>query len=336
MTDQTLLVNASELFNDFSSMDNFFTLNEGEEEYWNWPCEMGKGFFYVNKLKPGILLSIVNYQLKHPVSVYFSSLQNCCEISYPIFQKFTNANDSWQGKEDDFFPEKNKGCLSFISNWHGVANRPGNLPVIYIGIYVEPELFISFMEGSYTHDSVQSKNFVKNSIENQNYFSLDITPIINMKLYEILSCSYKGGLKRIFLESRTLDLIVLSLSQLSNINQNNNEKCFLLEDSDYENMRIIRNLLLENMKTPLSLNQLAKVAGMNKNKLNQSFREAYGSSIFEYLRISRLEKAKQLLMNGKMNVTEASYEVGYAQQSNFTKEFKKFYGKNPRSFLLTK
>jgi len=44
--------------------------------------------------------------------------------------------------------------------------------------------------------------------------SLDIPPVVNMKLHEILGCPYRGNLKRLFLEGKTLELIVHTFSQL--------------------------------------------------------------------------------------------------------------------------
>jgi AraC family transcriptional activator of pyochelin receptor len=73
--------------------------------------------------------------------------------------------------------------------------------------------------------------------------------------------------------------------------------------------------------------------GLSHPKLNYGFREIYGSTIFGYLRELRLNKAKALLDDGTMNVTEVAYEVGYSSLSYFTKAFRDYFGTAPGSYL---
>lgn len=47
-----------------------------------------------------------------------------------------------------------------------------------------------------------------------------------------------------------------------------------------------------------------------------------------------MEKAKQLLIEGKKNIKEISIEVGYIDQNYFSKAFKKYYNKSPKAFWL--
>jgi AraC-like DNA-binding protein len=55
----------------------------------------------------------------------------------------------------------------------------------------------------------------------------------------------------------------------------------------------------------------------------------FGTSAFEYLRMQRLERARQLLVNSHKSVTEIAFEVGYSQPSGFSKAFKRYFGANP-------
>ena len=91
--------------------------------------------------------------------------------------------------------------------------------------------------------------------------------------------------------------------------------------------------MIRNLENPPSLLELARQVGINKNKLNQNFRQVFGTSVFDYLRIRRLERSKELLKSKAKNVTEVAFEVGYAQQSNFTRAFKKHFGTNPTDYL---
>jgi AraC-like DNA-binding protein len=68
---------------------------------------------------------------------------------------------------------------------------------------------------------------------------------------------------------------------------------------------------------------------MCRSKLFRCFRMVYGMTPFEYLRNRRLETAMDLLMDGRMNVAQAAYAVGFSCPSYFTKAFKKYFGHLP-------
>ena len=106
-----------------------------------------------------------------------------------------------------------------------------------------------------------------------------------------------------------------------------------MQTGDIKRIREARDVLICNLENPPSLFELARQVGINKNKLNQNFRQVFGTSVFDYLHIHRLEQARELLRNKEKNITEVAFEVGYAQHSNFTRAFKKHFGINPTDYL---
>ena len=111
------------------------------------------------------------------------------------------------------------------------------------------------------------------------------------------------------------------------------DNAITLHSKDMERIMYIKEILLSNLEKPPSLLELARISGTNKNKLNTDFRQVFGTSVFEFLRASRLEYARELLENKKMNVTEASFEVGYAHQQSFTRAFRNHFGTNPMDHI---
>ena len=57
-----------------------------------------------------------------------------------------------------------------------------------------------------------------------------------------------------------------------------------------------------------------------------------GFSLYKYLFDFKMERAKQLLSNGNLNVNEVSYDLGYSSSSHFIAAFKKKYGITPRTY----
>jgi AraC-like DNA-binding protein len=136
----------------------------------------------------------------------------------------------------------------------------------------------------------------------------------------------------LYLESKALELITYSMAQFVSPEATLKKDSVLGPDA-IERVREARNVLIRNFENPPSLLELARQVGTNKTTLNQGFRKIFGTSAFDYLRIRRLERARELLESKKMNVTEAAFDVGYSQQSNFTKAFKNHFGTNPTDHL---
>lgn len=50
----------------------------------------------------------------------------------------------------------------------------------------------------------------------------------------------------------------------------------------------------------------------------------------QFIHQVRLERANELLREGKLNVTQVAYEVGYSSQSYFSKMYQEYYGYSPK------
>jgi AraC-like DNA-binding protein len=88
------------------------------------------------------------------------------------------------------------------------------------------------------------------------------------------------------------------------------------------------------VENPPFLLELARQVGLNEKKLNLGFKQVFGTTVFDYLRTYRLEKAKQLLNEGKMNVTEVAFGVGYLHHSTFSRSFTRHFGISPMAYRL--
>jgi AraC-like DNA-binding protein len=101
-----------------------------------------------------------------------------------------------------------------------------------------------------------------------------------------------------------------------------------------ERVERVRYLLERDMENPPSLGDLAKAVECSPFYLSRIFAEETGVSIPKYLRMKRIEKAADLLANGKHNVTEAAMSVGYSSLSAFNKAFVEQIGVCPGLYGL--
>ncbi|WP_226817273.1 helix-turn-helix transcriptional regulator [Advenella sp. FME57] len=80
------------------------------------------------------------------------------------------------------------------------------------------------------------------------------------------------------------------------------------------------------------MHRLTRSFQIGKTRLNSAFDSAYGCSPAQYIRNSRIEKAKDLLLRTDLPVREISYQVGYPNHANFTTTFGKMVGMTPQQF----
>ncbi len=106
-----------------------------------------------------------------------------------------------------------------------------------------------------------------------------------------------------------------------------------LKKSDLVLIRKARNVLLEDLKNSPTIKQLSRKVGINENKLKRGFKLVYGNTIYKYLRGNRLERARQLILENRLDIGQIAHEVGYKNKSHFAHWFKDKYGVLPKDYI---
>jgi two-component system response regulator YesN len=92
------------------------------------------------------------------------------------------------------------------------------------------------------------------------------------------------------------------------------------------------NYIDANYDKPITLADIAKVSYLSVSRLAHLFKEQMGITIIDYLTSVRIERAKQLLLGTEQSCTEICFQVGYNNQSYFSRTFKELVGMSPRQF----
>lgn len=88
----------------------------------------------------------------------------------------------------------------------------------------------------------------------------------------------------------------------------------------------------ENYNKKMTLDELAKVAGMHPNYLSTNFHRNMKIKVFEYIERVRLHHAIEYFRQGKMTISEIAEKTGYSSVQAFSKSFKKIYSVSPRNY----
>lgn len=196
---------------------------------------------------------------------------------------------------------------------------------------MQPETLCSFI-GSSGQLPTELQHLVR-PVEQENYTRVaKITPLMESVMWQILRCPFQGITKRMYLESKALELVSLVLEQESEIQKG--QRAIKPPAGTLKRIHYARTLLLQNLHDPPSLPDLARQAKLNEYTLKRGFRQVFGTTVFAYLHKYRLEQARQLLITGQMAVSEVMAAVGFTDRQHFAAAFRKQFGLSPREFLM--
>lgn len=91
-----------------------------------------------------------------------------------------------------------------------------------------------------------------------------------------------------------------------------------------------QRILSDRLSDPPSLDELARLMGSNRRRLNEAFQLLCGQPVFSWLREERLRRAYSIVVNTETSVTVISDMLGYSSAANFTKAFRDRFGYSPR------
>jgi AraC-like DNA-binding protein len=214
------------------------------------------------------------------------------------------------------------------SKVHGTVDYNARQRTRYVGVGLEPDIFATLIDGQWDRLPVPLQRVVEGASETVAFLPGALTPAMRVVLAQVFAHPYQGVTKRLYLESKALELVALALAST----MQNDAPSYLpprLRPDDLERIHRAKEVLLDKMDEPPSLLALARQVGLNDFKLKAGFRQVFGTTVFGHLHEQRMERARQMLEERRFNVTEVACAVGYANPSHFAAAFKRKFGVNP-------
>jgi AraC family transcriptional regulator len=94
----------------------------------------------------------------------------------------------------------------------------------------------------------------------------------------------------------------------------------------------LKTLLQDDWITDFKLAELASLVDVHPVTLSRNFSRYFGTSFGEYRRQLRIERSLPMVRNGKVPLTQIAFSCGFADQSHFTRNFRRFTGFLPKDF----
>ena len=154
----------------------------------------------------------------------------------------------------------------------------------------------------------------------------DLCPNTQMILHELINCKLLHPLRNMFLESKALSLL-LCFQKCYSANENDCASCkFLTKPVEKEKILKAKYIILKQLATPPTIQELSVEIGINQCYLKRGFKEVFGTTIYDFIQEQRMLKAKMLLSTNSLSVSQVAEEIGFSSKSNFSTAFKKYTG----------
>ncbi|MEM9819636.1 MAG: AraC family transcriptional regulator [Bacteroidota bacterium] len=91
--------------------------------------------------------------------------------------------------------------------------------------------------------------------------------------------------------------------------------------------------VIDHFQGPMTLEEVARVANLSTSAFCRYFKLRTRKTFVRFLNEIRIGAACRHLLEGKSNVTEIAYQVGFNNLSNFNRQFKKIKGYTPTTYV---
>lgn len=105
-----------------------------------------------------------------------------------------------------------------------------------------------------------------------------------------------------------------------------------IKRANREACALARDYMEASLSRGFSLEDLERVTGQCRWQLSRDFRALFGTSPYRYLTLRRLDRARQMLRDGRA-IVEVALACGFSDQSHFGRAFKQAYGLTPKAWL---
>jgi AraC-like DNA-binding protein len=237
--------------------------------------------------------------------------------------EYTHPKVDWHYHENPYFTYLLQGQLFEANKKESYYLTPGSL------------LFHNWQD---THYNIKPPEYTRGfHIElNENWFSnydikiTDFEGSINIKNPLI-----KSLMNKVYVESKikdhysTTSIETLLLDIFSNIKDNQKTTA---KKPEWVNQ--LQELLHEE-QVDFSLNNLSTILGVHPVHLSRTFNRYFGTSLGNYIRVLKINKAFRLILANKISMTEICYQCGFYDQSHFITSFKQVYHTTPTRLFDT-
>ncbi len=312
-------------------IENHYPNDFGGLEEVNERLQCGKFFFGQGEYKEfffkGFHIGYGNLSLEKPIKIDIECDYQTIQMSFTFSGK-KSTTEIHSNLQTESLPNQHNIC--YINCFQGQTFWDTTQDMQLFDISMVPELFLKYLPTTNENFRVFRENIEQGrtcALSPHNHW---ITPAMQWIIRDIISCQRKGFFKRVYLENKVIELLILQLEQMGELTE---PTCVSLNKGVVEKMMVVKEFIETHEIGSCSLSELAKAAGTNEYTLKKAFKRVFGTTVFGYWNQLKMAEAKALLMDGAVSVTEVAKRMGYKNPQHFTTAFKRTFGRVPSKWI---
>tara|TARA_A200000113_G_scaffold217675_1_gene224325 strand:- start:496 stop:1383 length:888 start_codon:yes stop_codon:yes gene_type:complete len=169
------------------------------------------------------------------------------------------------------------------------------------------------------------------NINNKFYQENQLNPSMLAVLNQLYNSNIGDNVKSLYMKGKIFELLSIYFNKSDNPNL---DLCpFLSDDNNLKKIKKAKEILIERMSEPPTLEKLSNEVEISLKNLKEGFKKVYGNTVFGYLYEHKMNVASQLLTSKNYNVNEVALYLGYSTSSHFINAFKNKFGTTPKKYL---
>ena len=165
------------------------------------------------------------------------------------------------------------------------------------------------------------------------YDTRPISPAMSVVLSQIMEAKIHESIQILYFKGKVYELLSLFFNKSEDADV---EQCpFLVDEQNVRKIRKAKEIILNQMTEPPTLQELSTTIGLNIKKLKEGFKQIYGETVYGYLLDHKMNEARSMLNSKQYNINEISLKLGYSTSSHFISAYKKKFGTTPKKYLMS-
>ncbi len=296
------------------------------------PSELGEGSISEFEVEDGFYVAFGEFNLvekleyvmkpdrvKKGVTIFFKYIERGSSIFTPTEGEYKEIN--FGGVQ--FFSSDVYNNLIFPKNTHGFIFR------VYVTIAWLKSNLLEFIQ--------QSDSFYEMIFGNEKIMHFE--PLTNrfLRLFsDVFKSEFDQKLNQLIVKDKGYEAVVLFFDHFYKKFFKGNINLSKYSIDDQKRLYGLIDFIKTNLDKELTHDQLIRLVGFSKSKLQAMFHHFFHQSIYAYIKNLRLEIAVEMLKGTPMDIRQIARHLGYHSSTHFINIFKKHYGMAPKKFRTEK
>lgn len=144
---------------------------------------------------------------------------------------------------------------------------------------------------------------------------------------QLLRSAEESCFTPLFLRAKAIELLSLLLEHWQAEDACSNAA--VIAPNDRDGVERVRRIMIQDPSITRPVDELARIACMNRTKLRFLFKRLCGTTLFDFRMSMLMDQADRMLRMSSLSIAEIGYRLGYANPSGFNVAYQRYYGRTP-------